>query len=84
MLVTRPDVTVVKKRHAGQDTEIQVGETVDLDLVVTNSGDTTLATVPMSDSFDAARSHLHDRHRRTDTHRCRQPRLDQRRSARAR
>ncbi len=54
MLVTRPSVTLTKTRHAGQDTEIQVGQTVAFDLVVTNSGDTTLATVPMSDTFDSA------------------------------
>ncbi len=54
VMVTRPDVTLSKSRHAGQDTEIQVGETVAYDLVVTNSGDTTLATVPLSDTFDDA------------------------------
>ena len=54
MLVTRPSVTLTKSRHTGQDTEIQVGQTVAFDLVVTNSGDTTLATVPMSDTFDSA------------------------------
>ena len=54
VLVTRPGVTVAKTRHAGQDPVVQVGQTVTYDLTVTNSGNTTLTTVPLADAFDAA------------------------------
>ena|GEM_PF-3249897 len=54
VLVTRPEVAVNKMLHAGQDGEIQVGGDVTFDLTVTNTGDTTLTTVPLSDTYDSA------------------------------
>jgi len=54
LLVTRPQVLVTKTRVAGQDGQIQVGQTVGYDLAVTNTGDTTLTTVPLADTFDDA------------------------------
>ncbi len=53
--ITRPAVSVAKTRASGQDGEIQPGQTVTFDITVTNSGDTTLALVPLTDTFDPAR-----------------------------
>ena len=52
--VTHPAVSITKARHAGQDTTIQAGANAVFDIVVTNTGDTTLTTVPLSDTFVAA------------------------------
>lgn len=52
--VTEPDVSVSKQLAAGQDAFIQVGESVTFDYVIDNSGDTTIAVLPMSDVFESA------------------------------
>jgi uncharacterized repeat protein (TIGR01451 family) len=53
LLVTRPDASIVKRKTAAQDHVVQVGQSVTYEFIVTNTGDTTLATVPLSDTFDA-------------------------------
>jgi uncharacterized repeat protein (TIGR01451 family)/fimbrial isopeptide formation D2 family protein len=52
--ITNPAVAVTKSLHAGQDTAVQAGQPVVFDIVVTNTGDTTLTTVPLTDTFDDA------------------------------
>ncbi len=52
--ITNPDVAIAKALHAGQDTAVQAGQTVTYDITVTNSGDTTLVTVPVTDTYDDA------------------------------
>ena len=52
--ITSPSVAITKTLAAGQDHDVQVGDTVDYDVVVTNTGDTTLTTVPVADTFDGA------------------------------
>ena len=52
--VARPEVTVRKLLAVGQSATVPIGGTVDYDLAVTNSGDTTLAAVPLADTFDSA------------------------------
>ncbi|MDZ4168464.1 MAG: isopeptide-forming domain-containing fimbrial protein [Coriobacteriia bacterium] len=53
--VTEPDVGVLKTVVTGQDTAVQVGEAVSFDIRITNTGDTTITTVPLHDSYDATR-----------------------------
>ncbi|MDZ4169953.1 MAG: sortase, partial [Coriobacteriia bacterium] len=48
-----PGLTVTKTIADGQRTSVLVGEPVNYDIVVTNSGDTTLAAVPLVDTFPA-------------------------------
>ncbi len=50
--VTTPAFTLTKTRVT--DGAIQTSQTVTFDLTVTNSGDTTLTTVPLTDTWDAA------------------------------
>jgi LPXTG-site transpeptidase (sortase) family protein len=50
--VTRPGVSVTKSRAPGQDAFVQSGAPVTFKVVVTNTGDTTLTTVPLTDTFD--------------------------------
>ena len=52
--ITKPGVAVNKVLHAGQDPQVRVGDTVAFDIGVTNTGDTTLTTVPLNDTYDAA------------------------------
>ncbi len=51
-LVT-PKVSVEKRLAPGQPSTVLFGETVSFDVVVTNTGDTTLGTVPLTDTFPA-------------------------------
>ncbi len=53
--ITNPQVSVNKTLAAGQDRVLALGESVSFDITVTNSGDTTLTTVPLVDTFDATR-----------------------------
>ncbi len=52
--ITKPGVAVNKVLHAGQDPQVRVGDTVTFDIGVTNTGDTTLTTVPLADTYDSA------------------------------
>ncbi len=52
MKVTAPSLTLDKSVAAGQDPYIQSGQTVTFDLTVTNTGDTTLTSVPLADTWD--------------------------------
>ncbi|MDO9175101.1 MAG: hypothetical protein Q7V62_09865, partial [Actinomycetota bacterium] len=52
--ITRPAVSVAKTLHAGQDTTVQAGGTVTYDMTVTNTGDTTLTAVPLTDTYVTA------------------------------
>lgn len=52
VLVTDPRVAIVKRLADGQDPFVQVGETVDFTIVVTNTGSTRLDTVRVEDAFD--------------------------------
>ncbi len=54
ILVTVPGASVSKQLAVGQDPFIQVGEQVTFDVVVSNSGDTTIAVLPLTDTFDPA------------------------------
>ena len=47
-------LAITKQLHAGQDTAIQVGQPVTYDITVTNTGDITMAHVPLTDVFDSA------------------------------
>jgi uncharacterized repeat protein (TIGR01451 family) len=47
-------VAVTKSLAPGQSAAVQVGAPVSYAIVVTNSGETTLATVPLTDTFDSA------------------------------
>ena len=51
--ITNPQVSVDKTLAAGQDRVLALGESVTFDITVTNSGDTTLTTIPLEDAFDA-------------------------------
>ncbi len=50
--VTEPGASLSKQLGIGQDTHIQVGEFVTFDIVVSNSGDTTITLLPLTDIFD--------------------------------
>jgi uncharacterized repeat protein (TIGR01451 family) len=50
--ITNPHVTILKELSPSQDTTVQVGEDVSFRIVVTNSGDTTLTSVPLTDDFE--------------------------------
>ena len=50
--VTEPAASLSKQLAFGQDTHIQVGESVTFDIVVSNSGDTTITVLPLTDIFD--------------------------------
>lgn len=52
--VTDPKVAVAKSLASGQDPFVQVGEQVTFDILVSNTGSTTLQTIPLLDTFDAA------------------------------
>jgi LPXTG-site transpeptidase (sortase) family protein len=48
-----PEVTVVKTLAAGQASTVRVGDEVSYRIRVTNTGASTLTTVPLSDTFDS-------------------------------
>ncbi len=50
--ITAPDVAIAKTRLTPSPTS--PGQTVSFEIVVTNSGDTTLTVVPVTDDYDAA------------------------------
>ena len=52
--VTRPQVSVLKSLSAGQASTVKLGDTVSYDLVLTNTGDTTLTQLPLEDAFDGS------------------------------
>ena len=52
--ITKPAITVTKRLQTDQDAFVQVRETVTYEIVVGNSGDIELETVPLSDVFDPA------------------------------
>lgn len=52
--ITEPRVSLSKTLSAGQDAVFAIGEHVIYDVAVTNSGDTTLTSVPLVDTFDSA------------------------------
>ena len=52
--ITAPSVSVTKSVSAGYPSTLRIGETTRFDLVVRNTGDTTLVTVPLADAFDDA------------------------------
>ncbi|TLM90376.1 MAG: DUF11 domain-containing protein, partial [Actinobacteria bacterium] len=49
--VVSPSVRVDKSLASGQDRSVLIGETVTYDIVVTNTGDTTLTVVPLRDAY---------------------------------
>jgi len=51
--ITQPRVSLSKTLAAGQDTVFAIGEHVIYDIAVTNSGDSTLTTIPLVDTFDS-------------------------------
>ena len=52
--ITDPRVAILKRLATGQDPFVQVGETVDFVIEVTNTGSTALSTVRVEDAFDPA------------------------------
>jgi len=56
--VTDPRVSVAKTLATGQMDPAIVGRTVDFRIVVTNTGDVPLETVPLSDTYDATYLHF--------------------------
>jgi len=53
--VTDPHVAVAKVLHPGQASYVPLGGTVTYDIAVTNTGDTTLTHIPLTDTYDASR-----------------------------
>ena len=51
--ITEPRVTLEKRLSDGQPGVVALGDAVSFDIVVLNSGDTTLTAVPLTDVFDA-------------------------------
>lgn len=54
LLVTLPGVSVSKQLASGQDPWIRVGESATFDYVISNSGDTTIAVLPLDEAYEAA------------------------------
>ncbi len=52
--MTAPSISVLKTLASGHDHEIQAGQTAVFELAVTNTGDTTLTAVPLTDTWDGA------------------------------
>lgn len=47
-----PGLSITKRLSAGQTSIVASGDPVSFDILVTNTGDTTLATVPLRDTYD--------------------------------
>ena len=52
--ITNPHVSVAKVLASGQNGFVRVGDPVSYVITVTNNGDTTMTTVPLTDTFDSA------------------------------
>jgi len=52
--VTLPGLGITKSLADGQDTEIQTGQTVTFTIVLENTGNTDIDSLPLTDTFDAA------------------------------
>jgi LPXTG-site transpeptidase (sortase) family protein len=55
LTVTRPHVAVTKELSSGQEHYVPRGQIVSYDITVTNDGDTSLVTLPLTDTYDASR-----------------------------
>lgn len=52
IMITRPEISIAKAIGAGEDPILALGESVTFDIAVTNSGDTTLSVIPLTDTYD--------------------------------